>query len=94
MKIVDYLIIGDTIRIGQEILCLPYAGFNLLLKCTGSPDHNWDLHNHTKYLEMFSVFTSCVPSKIKFLQITALSFIQCCQLSEGYKKKQSREQSV
>ena len=27
MKIVDYLMIGATIRIGQEILCLPYAGF-------------------------------------------------------------------
>ena len=27
MKIVDYLMIGATIRIGREILCLPYAGF-------------------------------------------------------------------
>ena len=27
MKIVDYLIIGATIYIGPEILCLPYAGF-------------------------------------------------------------------
>ena len=27
MKIVDYLMIGATIRIGWEILCLPYAGF-------------------------------------------------------------------
>ena len=27
MKIVDYLMIGATIRIGQEMLCLPYAGF-------------------------------------------------------------------
>ena len=29
MKIVDYLMIGATIRIGREILCLPYAGFFL-----------------------------------------------------------------
>ena len=27
MKIVDYLMIGATIRIGREILCLLYAGF-------------------------------------------------------------------
>ena len=27
MKIVEYLMIGATIRIGREILCLPYAGF-------------------------------------------------------------------
>ena len=27
MKIVDYLMIGATIRIGRQILCLPYAGF-------------------------------------------------------------------
>ena len=27
MIIVDYLMIGATIRIGREILCLPYAGF-------------------------------------------------------------------
>ena len=27
MKIVAYLMIGATIRIGREILCLPYAGF-------------------------------------------------------------------
>ena len=27
MKIMDYLMIGATIRIGREILCLPYAGF-------------------------------------------------------------------
>ena len=27
MKIVDYLMIGATIRIGREMLCLPYAGF-------------------------------------------------------------------
>ena len=26
MKIVDYLLIGATIRSGREILCLPYAG--------------------------------------------------------------------
>ena len=26
MKIVDYLMFGATIRIGQEMLCLPYAG--------------------------------------------------------------------
>ena len=30
MKIVDYLMIGATICIGWEILCLPYAGFFLL----------------------------------------------------------------
>ena len=30
MKIVDYLMIGATIRIGQEILCLPYAEFLVL----------------------------------------------------------------
>ena len=29
MEIVDYLMIGATIRIGWEILCLPYAGFFL-----------------------------------------------------------------
>ena len=29
MKIVNYLMIGATIRIGREILCLPYAGFFL-----------------------------------------------------------------
>ena len=29
MKIVDYLMIGATIRIGREILRLPYAGFFL-----------------------------------------------------------------
>ena len=27
MKIVDYLMIGATIRISREILCLQYAGF-------------------------------------------------------------------
>ena len=27
MKIVDYLMIGATIRIGREIHCFPYAGF-------------------------------------------------------------------
>ena len=27
MKIVDCLMISPTIRISQEILCLPYAGF-------------------------------------------------------------------
>jgi hypothetical protein len=27
MKIVDYLMIGAPIRIGREMLCLPYAGF-------------------------------------------------------------------
>ena len=27
MKIVDYLMIGATIHIGQEMLYLPYAGF-------------------------------------------------------------------
>ena len=27
MKIVDYLMISAAIRIGREILCLPYAGF-------------------------------------------------------------------
>ena len=27
MKIVDYLMIGATIRIGREMLCLPYGGF-------------------------------------------------------------------
>ena len=27
MKIVDYLMIGATIRIVREILCLPHAGF-------------------------------------------------------------------
>ena len=27
MKIVNYLMIGTTIRIGREILCLPNAGF-------------------------------------------------------------------
>ena len=27
MKIVDYLMIGATIHIGREILCLPYVGF-------------------------------------------------------------------
>ena len=27
MKIVDYLMIGATIRIGREILCLPYFFF-------------------------------------------------------------------
>ena len=27
MKIMDYLMIGATIRIGQEMLCLPYSGF-------------------------------------------------------------------
>ena len=27
MEIVDYLMIGATICIGQKILCLPYAGF-------------------------------------------------------------------
>ena len=27
MKIVDYLMIGATIRIGREMLCLPYTGF-------------------------------------------------------------------
>ena len=26
MKIVDYFMIGATIRIGQEMLCLPYTG--------------------------------------------------------------------
>ena len=31
MKIVDYYMIGATIRIGQEILCLPYAGFFVCL---------------------------------------------------------------
>ena len=31
MKIVNYLMIGTTIRIGREILCLPYAEFFLLL---------------------------------------------------------------
>ena len=30
MKIVDYLMIGATIHIGREILCLPYAGFFIL----------------------------------------------------------------
>ena len=29
MKIVDYLMISATIRIGQDILCLPYAFFFL-----------------------------------------------------------------
>ena len=29
MKIVDYLMIGATIRISREILCLPYKGFFL-----------------------------------------------------------------
>ena len=27
MKIVDYLMIGASIHIGQKMLCLPYAGF-------------------------------------------------------------------
>ena len=27
IKIVDYLMIGAAIRIGREILCLPYVGF-------------------------------------------------------------------
>ena len=27
MKIVDYLMIGATFRIGRDILFLPYAGF-------------------------------------------------------------------
>ena len=31
MKIADYLMIGATIRIGLEILFLPYAGFFVLL---------------------------------------------------------------
>jgi hypothetical protein len=30
MKIVDYLMIGATIRIGREMLCLPSAGFLIL----------------------------------------------------------------
>ena len=30
MKIVDYLLIGATIRIGRQMLCLTYAGFFLL----------------------------------------------------------------
>ena len=30
MKIVDYFMIGATIRIGQEMLCLPCAGFLFL----------------------------------------------------------------
>ena len=30
VKNVDYLIIGATIRIGQESWCLPYAGFFLV----------------------------------------------------------------
>ena len=30
MKIVDYLMISATIRIGQMILCLPYVGFFFL----------------------------------------------------------------
>ena len=29
MKIVDNLMMGATIRIGREMLCLPYAGFFL-----------------------------------------------------------------
>ena len=36
MKIVDYLMIGATIRIGREILCLPYAGFlSFRFQCVG-----------------------------------------------------------
>ena len=35
MKIVDYHMIGATIRIGQEILCLPCAGFFLYVIGSG-----------------------------------------------------------
>ena len=34
MKIVDYLMIGATIRIGREMLCLPYAGFFIKGNCS------------------------------------------------------------
>ena len=38
LKIVDYLMIGATIRIGREILRLPYAGFFLTgIACQGEP---------------------------------------------------------
>ena len=38
MKIVDYLMIGATILIGREILCLPYAGFFLVCHTHVSKD--------------------------------------------------------
>ena len=41
MKIVDYLMIGATIRIGQEILCLRYAGFLTATLKRGSNLNNY-----------------------------------------------------
>ena len=41
MKIVDYLMIGATIITGQEILCLPYAGFFNVIFLEASP---WPLY--------------------------------------------------
>ena len=37
MKIVDYLMIGAIIRIGREILCLPYAGLFYNIDVRRSP---------------------------------------------------------
>ena len=50
IKIVDYLIIGTTIRIGREMLCLPYVGFFLSTTST-----NFDI----------SINLSCIFSIIK-----------------------------
>ena len=44
MKIVDYLMIGATIRIGREMLCLPYAGF-FHQEIAGGPPQSSALHS-------------------------------------------------
>ena len=51
MKIVDYLMINATIRIGQEILCLPCAGFFGMI-----------IPNGTNFSEMLHLFKLSVTS--------------------------------
>ena len=66
MKIVDYLMIGATIRIGQEILCLPYAGF--LLQSNGASQwrvcYQWGKH-HIGFLYAQIIVISYTGFKLK-----------------------------
>ena len=85
MKIVDYLMIGATIRIGREILCLPYAGFfqnimplfKMLLFGNGLPQLTYFSNKHCVEGE---IVASSVPGCHQGRkQLTAGRLCLCCE---------------
>ena len=78
MKIVDYLMIGPTIRIAREILCLPYAGFFLEYSKSSRacklPDWFKSYGNFTEWVD-FSVWWSLSDGGSAINRATPSSFL-------------------